>query len=248
MPLKSIGTLNEGPLHEALKARYAIPGSATECEIDGFIADVVVNGRIIEIQTGKFSPLKRKLSKLLETRMVKLVHPIARNRYIVKASSDSGAVISRRKSPKHGKVHDVFSDLVSIPTLLDHPNMMLELVITEEEEIRVYDGKRGWRRGGWIIAERRLINVEETVAISSMNQLFGPIAKDLPVEFTTKDVAALLASRLRLGQQAVFCFRHAGLIEICGKMGNALVYRRSAAVNPDTSVSGEDCEEIFYNQ
>ena len=81
-----------------------------------------------------------------------------------------------------------------------------------------------------------------------MNQLFGPIANDLPVEFTTKDVAALLASRLRLGQQAVFCFRQAGLIEICGKMGNALVYRRSAAVDPDTSVSCEDCEEIFYNE
>jgi hypothetical protein len=234
MPLKSIGTLNEGPLHQALKARYAIPGSATECEIDGFVADVVVNGRIIEIQTGGFSPLRRKLASLLKTRRVMLVHPIARNRYIVKVSSDSGAVITRRKSPKHGKVYDIFSELVSIPTLLDHPNMTLELVFIEEEEVRVYDGKRGWRRGGWLVTERRLIDVKETVTISSMNQLFAAIADDLPVEFTTKDVAKLLASRLRLGQQAAYCFREAGLIEICGKMGNALIYRRSAVVDSDT--------------
>ena len=31
-----------------------------------------------------------------------------------------------------------------------------------------------------------------------------------------------------LGQQAAFCFREAGISEICGKTGNALLYRRAA--------------------
>ena len=30
----------------------------------------------------------------------------------------------------------------------------------------------------------------------------------------------------RLGQQAAFCLREAGVVAICGKAGNALRYRR----------------------
>jgi len=79
-----IGELNEGSLHRALKARYATPGSTTEQAVDGFVADVVIGDRLIEIHTGSFTPLKRKLPPLLENYRVTLVYPIARDRYIVK--------------------------------------------------------------------------------------------------------------------------------------------------------------------
>ncbi len=61
-----------------------------------------------------------------------------------------------------------------------------------------------------------------------MNQLFEQIQGVLPVEFTTKDLAAALKAPLRLGQQAAYCFREAGVTAICGKAGNALIYRRTA--------------------
>ena len=53
----SIGELNERSLHRALKARYAVTGSAIEHAIDGYVADVVIGNRIIEVHTGSFSPL-----------------------------------------------------------------------------------------------------------------------------------------------------------------------------------------------
>ena len=74
--MTSIGELNERSLHRALKERYAVAGSDTERAIDGFVADVVTGGRIVEIQTGGFGPLKGKLSRLLESYPVTLVHPI----------------------------------------------------------------------------------------------------------------------------------------------------------------------------
>ena len=86
--MTSIGELNEQSLHRALKERYAVAGSDTERAIDGYVADVVTGGRIVEIQTGGFGPLKGKLSRLLESYPVTLVHPIARDRYIVKAGDD----------------------------------------------------------------------------------------------------------------------------------------------------------------
>ena len=88
--MTSIGELNEQSLHRALKERYAVAGSDTERAIDGFVADVVTGGRIVEIQTGGFGPLKGKLSRLLESYPVTLVHPIARDRYIVKAGDNPG--------------------------------------------------------------------------------------------------------------------------------------------------------------
>ena len=55
-----IGTLNEGPLHQALKALYARPGSREEVNIDGFVGDVVNGNQIVEIETRGFGALRKK--------------------------------------------------------------------------------------------------------------------------------------------------------------------------------------------
>ena len=224
----SIGELNERSLHRALKARYAVPGSATEQAVDGFVADVVIGDRIVEVNTGSFRPLKHKLPRLLDRHPVTLVHPVARDRYIVKAATDPSAPATRRKSPRHGSVFQVFSALASIPALLAHPNLTLEVVMTVEEEVRAVSGPRRRRRRGWVSLDRRLVDVVETCPIASMADLFALLDADLPERFTTNDIAAAMKSPRRLGQQAAFCFREGGVSEVCGKNGNALVYRRVA--------------------
>lgn len=224
----SIGELNERSLHRALKARYAAAGGVTEQTVDGFVADVVAGGRIVEVHTGSFRPLKRKLPRLLARHPVTLVHPVARDRYIVKVAADPEAPPTRRRSPKHGSVFQVFPALASIPALLAHPNLMLDIVMTVEEEVRVMNGRGAWRRGGWAVLDRRLVDVVETHAIASMVDLFAPLDADLPARFTTRDLATAMRSPRRLGQLAAFCFREGGIAEVCGKAGNALVYRRVA--------------------
>ena len=221
-----IGELNERSLHRALKARYAVGGGATEQAVDGFVADVVAGGRIVEVHTGSFRPLKRKLLRLLKRYQVTLAHPVARDRYIVKVPADPSAPPSRRKSPKHGSVFEVFTALVSIPALLAHPNLTLEVVMTVEDEVRAKNGRGSWRRRGWAILDRRLVDVVEIHAIRSMSDLFALLAADLPERFTTRDLAAAMGSPRRLGELAAFCFREGGVSEVCGKEGNALVYRR----------------------
>lgn len=221
-----IGELNEGSLHRALKARYATPGSATEQVVDGFVADVVIGNRLIEIHTGGFSPLKRKLPPLLERYPVTLVYPVARDRYIVKAPDAPDGTATRRKSPKHGSVYQVFDPLASIPDLLEHPNLSLDVVLVVEDAVRVWDERARRRRGGWVTADRRLVEVLETLSIERMADLFARLDERLPARFTTGDLAAAMDSPRRLGQQAAFCLRRAGVTEICGKQGNTLVYRR----------------------
>lgn len=225
--MTSIGELNERSLHRALKERYAVAGSETERVIDGFVTDVVADGRIVEIQTGSFGPLRNKLTRLLDAHPVTLVHPVARDRYLVRVSDDPALPPTRRRSPKHGSVFDVFSALVSIPSLLAHPNLTLEVVMTVEEEVRAPRERRGrWRRD-WSRVDRRLVDVVETHTIASMADLFAMVAARLPDTFTTNDIAEAMQSTRSLAQQAAYCFRESGVTELCGKDGKALVYRHA---------------------
>ncbi len=224
--MTSIGELNERSLHRALKECYAVAGSETEQVIDGFVTDVVADGRIVEIQTGSFGSLRSKLTHLLDAHPITLVHPIARDRYLVRVPADPALPSTRRRSPKHGSVFGVFPALVSIPALLAHPNLTLEVVMTIEEEVRAPSERRGrWRRD-FTRVDRRLVDVVETHTIASMADLFALVDARLPETFTTTDIAAAMQSTRSLAQQAAYCFREGGVIEICGKDGNALVYRR----------------------
>lgn len=227
----AIGTLNEGSIHDALKQRYAQGDAVLEYPIDSYVADVFVKDpsgdHLVEVQTSGFGALRKKLQALLPRFPITLVHPIAAVRHIVKLPTAQGESPSRRRSPKKGSTAHVFAELVYMPTLLDHANLTLDVVLIEEEEIRTYDGKRGRRRGGWVVSHRNLIDVVQTTRLTSMRQLFDATVRDAPDRFTTLELAEALAVPRRLAQQAAYCFRQAELVTIVGKEGNALVYERT---------------------
>jgi hypothetical protein len=113
----AIGTLNEGVLHAQLKDWYRQPGDRVEELVDGFIVDLVRGELLVEIQTGSFAPLRRKLERLTRHHRVRLVAPVPLLRTIVRVS-DEGRQLSSRRSPRRGRVEDIFNRLVSLPALL----------------------------------------------------------------------------------------------------------------------------------
>ena len=116
MGTSKIGTLNEKPLHEALKRWYAQPGDMFEVPVDGFVADIVRGDLLIEIQTRNFTSIKRKLEKLLINHPVRLVYPIPREKWITKLAADGNSPVSRRRSPKRGAYEEVFWEPVGTQT------------------------------------------------------------------------------------------------------------------------------------
>ena len=221
-----VGTLGEKPLHAALKRWYADRGDRIEEPVGGFVIDIVRDGVLIEIQTSGFASMKRKLATLLDRHAVHLVHPIAIEKWIVRRG-ESGAVISRRRSPKRGAAIDVFGELVSFPELIAHAGMTIELLLIREEEVRRFDGNKGWRRKGWVVEERRLLEVVDRLLIDSPETLVALLPSAVPPRFTTADVAAALRRHRRLAQQMTYCLRRAGVIEMVGKERNAIVYSRT---------------------
>jgi len=104
---------------------------------------------LIEIQTGSVSALRRKLTALVKRHPTRLVIPIAATRSIVKLN-DQGTEQARRRSPKHGRMYDVFSELVALRSLLGDSNLQVEVLLIQEEEVRRRSETHGWRRHGWV--------------------------------------------------------------------------------------------------
>jgi hypothetical protein len=217
-----IGTLNEGALHAQLKEWYRQPGDLLEQKVGGYVIDLVRGDQLVEFQTGGFAPLRKKLAALAEEHRVRLVAPIAVSRRIVRLSDD-GEILSSRRSPRRGCLHDVFERLVSIPALVAHPNFELEVLLTHQEELRMFKPGRAYRRHGWVVQGRTLLSVEESAVIASIDDA----ARLLPVLAETFDTAELAAGSCidrRLAQRMAYCLRAMGVIEPVGKRKGAVLY------------------------
>ncbi len=224
---RGVGVLNEKPLHAALKAWYAQPGDRFEVEVGGSIIDIVRGELLVEIQTRSFSALKRKLEKLVADHPVRLVFPIAAEKWIVRLSDDGAAQAGRRKSPRRGSELELFRELVSFPHLIAHPNFALEVLLIQEEEVRQQGLTRNWRRRGWGTVERRLVQVVGRRLFATPGDLAALIPGTLDEPFTTSELAAAIHEPRWLAQKMAYCLRCIGVIAETGKRGKAIHYQRS---------------------
>ena len=219
-----IGLLNEKPLHASLKQWYAQPGDRLEVPVDGFVIDIVRDDLLIEIQTRNFASINSKLFKLTRSYEVRLVYPVIQEKWIIRTAPGKRGITVRRKSPKRGRLEDLFWELVSIPQLLSHPNFSLEVLMITAEEVRRYDGKRRWRSKGWVIEGRRLLDVLDRRVFGASADWLAFVPNGLQ-SFTTKDLATVANTRRDLAQKMAYCLRQARMIDLIGKQGRANLYR-----------------------
>ena len=223
-PVKSpiIGTLSEKGLHADIKDFLVQPGDKIECPVDGFVADILRDDLLIEIQTQNFGAMRKKLTHLLGYYPVHLVHPIAVERIIIWQDAE-GKVIKKRKSPKKGRAINIFEELVYIRDLVMHPNLTFEILMTREEVIRRQDPKRKkWK--GWYVYDRGLVEVVDRIVLGSFKDFKNLLPDDLPTPFTNKELAEMLECTTRHAGSITYTLRRMGVIREVGKRGNAILY------------------------
>jgi hypothetical protein len=216
--------MQETTLHTDLKEIYRLEGGRAETWVDGYLIDVVKPDLLIEIQTRKLRALKDKLADLLDCHPIRLVYPIAKEKFIVLKSAD-GNVIRRRRTPHKGKTEDLFYELVSIAKWADHPNFSLEVLLTSEEEHRIQDGQGSWRRKGISIQDRRLNKIFERhlFSIATDYQLLLP--STLADSFTNRQLADLLSIPHRLAAKMTYTLLQIGILEFDGKKGRSSCFK-----------------------
>jgi len=215
--------MNENSLHSAIKELYSIPNDRFEVRIDGFIIDILRGDLLIEVQTKSFHAIKRKLSNLVESHKVRLVYPIPERKWIV-SFAESGELVTRRKSPRKGRLADLFYELVSIPDLVAKEDFSLEVLMIEEEEIRCSDGKGSWRRKGASIKDRRLIEVVYRVLFENKADFLTFLPSDLKRPFTNRSLADQTGVSINLTRKMTYCLRKMGAIKKVGKNGRELIF------------------------
>lgn len=216
--------MQEHSLHADLKQWYTQPGDRVEVYVDGFLVDILRGDLLIEIQTRNFSALKRKLTVLADRHPVRLVYPIAQEKWIVRLAADGGTQVGRKRSPKRGRPIQLFEELVGLAHLMSNPNFSLEVLLSQEEEVRCNDGRGSWRRKGWSVTDRRLIGVVDQLLFQFPSDFRVFLPPTLTEPFTNSDLADALGERLYLAQKITYCLRKMGLLNVVGKRGKALLY------------------------
>ena len=220
---KGIGTENERSLHAALKRWYARSGDELEAKVDGYIIDIRRGRELIEVQTANFTAIAKKLRELLKKYCVRLVYPVAEEKWIIRIT-ESGEFIKRRKSPKKGKPFHLFSELIRIPDLLNEDNLTIEILLIKEEEIWCEDGRGSWRRKGVTVQDRKLLEVTGCIELKKSSDLLRFLPPGIAEPFSNKDLALRMGEPIRDVRKFTYCLRKSGLIKIVGKQGNELLF------------------------
>ncbi len=219
-----IGTLKEKSLHAELKDWLKIPGDKIETPIDGYIIDIVRGKLLIEIQTQNFSAIRKKLENLLKRYEVRLIYPIVQKKWIVCLDQTGAQVTRRRLSPKHNSYANIFEELIWIPHIIMNSNLSIEALIVHVEETRLNNGKGSWRRKGWSIVDRKLVNIIDQKRFHEPKDFLTLIPKDLKFPFTNFELSKALKKSIGLARKMTYCLRKINNLKVIGKKGKAFLY------------------------
>lgn len=215
----------ESTLHRQLKALYAGDAAACEIRVAGYRIDAVVDHRLIEIQQASLSALRAKVARLLEAHRVLVVKPLFAHKTIVRCEPKSRRELSRRVSPAHATVWDLFLDLVHFVDVFPHPRLTLEVVLAEVEEFRSPKSRFSWRRTDRM-TDRTLLDIRETHTFTTTRDLTALLPNTLPVEFTSSDVANATGLPRWWAQKVTYCLRRTGAVTALRRGKQGWIYAR----------------------
>jgi len=121
----------------------------------------------------------------------------------------------------------LFRELVRVPELIKEVNFSLEVLLIDEEEIRIDDGRGNWRRRGASIKDRTLISVNTRILFENSIDFLKLLPEELHVTFTNKELARSKKVSVRTAQQITYCFRRSGMIRVIEKRGKELVFQKT---------------------
>ena len=162
---QGIGRLSEKRLHRIVKSFVAEDVSTHETPVGRYVADALSDGEIFEIQTKAFSRLSPKLEYYLEQTPYKInvIYPVIRNRKIIRIEPETGEVLRKQTSPKHGVSAAALPELFYIRHLLPCDRISIKLMFIDAEEYR-YSERVRYRRSGAYDSELfpvSLVDIEE---------------------------------------------------------------------------------------
>lgn len=219
-----IGTLSEKTMHNVLKNYYEENEDYQEIPINEFVADIYRDGQIVEIQTGNFNKLRRKLDSFLEEYKVTIVYPISYIKYLIWIDEETGRMSDRRRSPKKENYYTAFNELYKIKMYLKHPNLSLKLVLLEVEELKFEKAVKGKNKRRTKKYDKIPLNIIEELDIERPEDFVQLIPIELGERFTAGDFAKSAKIHISYARVVLNIFHYLDIVERVDKSGNSYIY------------------------
>lgn len=215
------GTLQEKTVHAVMKLYYEPNEDYHEVPVEGFIADIYREGRIIEIQNGNFGKLRPKLAAFLPLYPVTVVLPIPRMKWVIWMNEENGELSPKHRSPVTGSAYHAFPELYKIKAFLKDPNLSFAFPLIDMDEYRLLNGnkKRGSTR-----YDRMPISLFDEVRIERREDFMQFVPIDIPEPFTVTEFAKAAGIRRELASEAVPLLYYMEILKRAGKRGREYLY------------------------
>lgn len=222
-----IGTLSEKTVHAVLK-RYLVPDEKFhEIKCGRYVADILYNGEIMEIQTAGFNRLRKKLEEFLKDKDVTVVYPIPHIKWLIWIDENTGEFSQKRRSPKQGNYYEAFYELYKIKMFLKHPNLHFRLILLDVEEYRLLNGYSADKKRGSQRFDRIPVELVEDKFLNSSEDFKELVPNELCEPFTTKMFQKATKLSPKKAGAAVNVLTYLNVIKKVGKERNAYLYERN---------------------
>lgn len=231
-----IGTYGEKTVHSVLKNYFEPYEDNHEQKIGGFVADIIGENGIIEIQTAGFDRLRKKLAAFLEVCDVTVVYPIPKNKWLITIDPETGETGKKRKSPQKGSPYDIFSEFYKIKPFLKNERLHFCIVMLNVEEYRQPPEKSGLRRGrrrGSTRYDRIPVELCDEIHINGFSDWLYFIPSGIEEEYTSKEFAKAAGISVGSAQITLNILAEVGVVERIGKRGRSYLYRTVTEISEE---------------
>ena len=225
-----IGTLGEKRMHALIK-RYLCPNADFhEVAMEGarYVADVRVGDEILEVQTGGFFPMKKKIDYYLQKTpcQVTVVHPIPAVKWISWIDPVTYDISKPKRSPRRGTLLDLLPELYSLLPMLKNERLSFRVLLLEVQEFRWRNGYSRDRKRGSERYERLPVSLLEDRSFTTPEDFAALLPEELKTgEFTVKQFSAATHLRGRDAYSAVHALEEMGVLLPVAPIGRAMAFR-----------------------
>ncbi len=224
-----IGTLGEKRLHSLIKRFLCEDSDYHEVGVANtrFVADVWVGDEILEVQTGPFYPMQKKIAHYMEKteHTVTVVHPILWDRTLSWVDLKRGTVEPARRAPKE-YTEALLPELYCLIPYLNNPRLRVRLLYLEARDFKTRELLKGRRRSVRrfdclplsLLGERLFASPEDYACF---------VPPELPDRFTVSDYSEHTGVRGRDAYSAVRVLSALGLLRESGKEGRAMAFEKT---------------------
>lgn len=220
----NIGGLGEKTLHLTLKYFFEENSDYHEVSVGKYFADVLRDGRALEVQTRNFCSFRKKLAYVSERMPVTVVHPIIAQKRLFWTELEGGEISGGRISPKHCDIYDTFRELVYIRELLHRENLSFCFPVIECSEYKLLCGWDSEKKKGSVrynLVPEKLLGFYEFDTAFAFSVLLPEGENNF---FTVKEISSLTGKDRRTANAFVNVLKYLDILREDGKKGKAIKY------------------------